>query len=289
VTARFLITNAGPGERSGVVVGHVVGPAGEVVKFRNGKAWGQWELTADGLRLEVGDSLLDLRGSPFRLVVDKGRARLDLRFAAAGVGPPPGIPSDVPGQGLELLTVATEVEASIQLRGMHQPIRTRGTGALIHGWAEREEFEGMVRRIDVLGMDENGPFYLVRTDHPDSPPRSWLVRVGGGDGLASVAEVGTLEDGRVGGAKPYPVPARLAIDAGGHVRGTVALEPPLLEYDPLEDFSHPWRWLISLSSKPRRYWSRCRVELVATETAGAAAEPSAADGVAIITYFNPLP
>ncbi len=61
--ARFLITNAGPGERTAVAFGHLLRPAEEPVEFRNGRRAGRWRLSDDRRRIAIGSSKLELEAT----------------------------------------------------------------------------------------------------------------------------------------------------------------------------------------------------------------------------------
>ncbi len=84
VFARFSISNEGPGDDTGYAIGQVVFPDGTVVPFTNGRRKGRWQLSEDGLRMEIGSSVLDLRKPVRKLEVDKNTAgiKLFLRFEA---------------------------------------------------------------------------------------------------------------------------------------------------------------------------------------------------------------
>jgi len=70
VTARFIITNEGPGERSAAAFGHVLRPGAEPVVFQNARREGKWRLASDGRRIEIGSSHLDFSGYYSHFVVD---------------------------------------------------------------------------------------------------------------------------------------------------------------------------------------------------------------------------
>jgi hypothetical protein len=56
----FLITNIGVGDRNAAASGHLVAPDGQTYHFTNGRREGNWQLSPDRLRLEIGASRLDL-------------------------------------------------------------------------------------------------------------------------------------------------------------------------------------------------------------------------------------
>src|SRR5262245_10834961 len=54
----FLITNIGLGERNAAAVWHLVTPEGKTHRTTNGRREGNWTLSADHLRMEIGSSML---------------------------------------------------------------------------------------------------------------------------------------------------------------------------------------------------------------------------------------
>jgi hypothetical protein len=87
LAVRFLVSNAGPGDQNGVAIGRVIRPDGSVVVFDNGRRRKRWTLSDDRLRLDIGNSHLDLAG--YRLWFEKQVVKLDLRFTPGGWARPP--------------------------------------------------------------------------------------------------------------------------------------------------------------------------------------------------------
>jgi hypothetical protein len=121
----FLITNIGWGDRNAVVSGHIMAPDGKIYNFDNARYGGQWQLSADRLRFEVGPNILDLHEPSYRLTVNKKNVHLDLHFHADG----PAIWSDVLNQSgyqLTLLAAAVPVEGAMWVKDMPEPLTVHG-------------------------------------------------------------------------------------------------------------------------------------------------------------------
>jgi len=63
----------------------------------------------------------------------------------------------------------------------------------------------------------------------------------------------------------------------------------LLRHDPIEDLPQPYRFLVSLRSRPRRVWAESPFEV--KFEAGSDRSPSEirGTGTASVTFTNPLP
>src|SRR5215471_16759994 len=73
----FLITNIGWGNQNAAVSGHLMAPDGKIYNFDNARFGGQWRLSTDRLRFEVGPNILDLHDPIYRLSVEKKKIHLD--------------------------------------------------------------------------------------------------------------------------------------------------------------------------------------------------------------------
>ena len=126
--ARFLITNAGPGDRTAIATWYLVDPDGMMVPFRNGRRESRWTLSPDGARLEIGSSVLDQRGSVHSLEYDSGKRgiKVHLQFT-----PTSSVAWTDTGRdrqvAIDLLGIGTPVVGSLWLRGMSEPLAVNGS------------------------------------------------------------------------------------------------------------------------------------------------------------------
>jgi hypothetical protein len=270
VASRFLVTNAGPGDRNGIAIGRVIAPDGQVHEFRNGRLASRWSLSDDRLRLDVSSSHLDLHGPEHRLWIDKRRVQIDLRYrpAQGAILPAEWLP---PGYHLEVIAAAAPIEGSLWLEGMETPLTVRGRAAVTHSWAKPAEVDLALRRIEALGVGGEDAVYLVDLTTPDGGRKRWLglsrgsalrfTTVGFALGLEGAA--GDRDDA------PYWVPGKLAL-GGERVGGSIRIERTLAEGDPLAGLPGPIRFLQSLSMRPRRVWAASSVDVTVQPTVDAA-------------------
>jgi hypothetical protein len=290
VFARFMITNQGPGTRTALATGHLVQPDGTVVPFHNGRRWGRWKLGPDGLRVEIGSSLLDLRGPVRRFEVDKRKKGIQIRLDYS-----PGQPRTVRegrgpgGYAIDLLELAEPVEGSVWVAGMAEPLAVRGTIAVTHTWMGESESDLALRRIDALSMDAERGLFLTELATPGGERSRWLVLR---DRSQFVFESGDFElwpepPASAGIDPDYPIPAALKL-RGREVEGEIRLGGVLAQHDPLEALPQPFRLLLSFEMRPRRAWTDAFLEVRLNAGADRPALQVHGSGIASVTYLNPF-
>ncbi len=291
IFVRFSISNEGPGSPAAYALGQIVFPDGEVVPFKNGKLEGGWELSAEGQRIEVSSSLLDLSVRPCRFEVDKnGKGiRIFLRFEP-GDEPPRRWRSAPAGVSHALLALAGEAHGTLWVRERMgegaAPVPLEGRASLTHVWMEERESDRVVRRVESHLLSGGATAaYWVALQTVEGEARSWAVLRGVEGsietGAFSVEEVGA----RPGRDLRYPLPAALTLR--GALEGGVELGPVLIDHDPLAVVPRPFRWLLAFRLRPRQIWVDSRLELRVSPGAG----PSVAEGPAETSWFylNPSP
>jgi hypothetical protein len=292
VFSRFAITNEGPGEETAYAIGHVVTPEGALFPFQNGRRKGRWSISPDGLRVEIGSSLLVLAGPERRLGIDRKKMGviLDLRFSP----PPRGSPQDlgIDSYWIDLLHAAAPVEGTLWLAGMPGPAPARGWISATHTWMAVPEVDLALRRIEFFSR------------HQDAAPSVYLsaVLTPGGLGLQRLLveregtppyETDRLELVPMEGPGPstsagYPVPRALRLRAPG-LEGQLELGPLLLEHDPMGVIPQPFRLFFSLRAKPRRVWLGSRFEVRLRPGLDDSILELEGAGVTTVTFTNPLP
>ncbi|MGH7966455.1 MAG: hypothetical protein ACRERD_32295, partial [Candidatus Binatia bacterium] len=245
-----LITNIGLGDRNAAVIGHIIEPEGKVYEFRNGRREGAWNLSADGLRIEVGSSLLNQQEPVHTLGVSKRSVRVDLRFRPDG----PVAWSDkfVPsGYALDLLDAAVPVEGTLWARGMKEPASVRGTAAFTHSWVSKAESDVLLRRVEFFSLQGEYSIYFVDLTPPEGSRSRWLVVTHQGRTIYETQDFELSFDGSVGKSKDYAMPGTLQLKSE-KIAGQVQVDRVLLRYNPLDDLPQPFRWLVSLKARPQR-------------------------------------
>jgi hypothetical protein len=268
VACRFLVTNAGPGDRNGVAIGRVIAPDGRVKEFHNGRRSHRWTLSDDRRRLDVGSSHLDLHGPVQRLWIDKRRVKIDLRYTVAGEAfspagvAPPDYHLDVvavgvapPDYHLDVVAVSAPIEGSLWLEGMDAPLPVRGRAALTHSWSKRPEVDLMLRRIEFFGLRDEDALYLIDFTTPAGSRSRWLGQSRGSDLRFATSEFALHLDGAAADREntPYWVPGSLVLE-GEQIGGRIRIERTLVEAHPLSALPGPIRFLFSLSMRPWRVW-----------------------------------
>jgi hypothetical protein len=261
VASRFLITNAGPGDRNGVAIGRVIAPDGWVKEFDNGRRRDRWTLSDDGLRLDIGRCHLDLHGPAHRLRIDKRRVQIDLRYTPERVAlSPQGV--SPPGYHLDVIAVSVPIEGTLWLEGMDAPRTVRGWATVTHTWAKQPEVDLTLRRIEFFGrLDEDG-LYLIDLTTPGGIRSRWLGLSRGPDLRFATSEFELQLDGAAGDREnaPYWVPGSLVLE-GEQIGGRIRNERTLAEVQPLSALPGPIRFLLSLSMRPRRVWMESPFEV----------------------------
>ena len=149
VFARFLITNEGPGKQNGTAVGHVISPSGKTTQFRNGRLESGWELSRDGLDLDIGKSHLDLHAGMYQLKVNKSDAMIRFHFAPNALFT---VPKTVTGKNyrVDLLALGAATSGTIQVKGMATPVSLRGRTTATHTVSKTAETDVNIRRTEFV-------------------------------------------------------------------------------------------------------------------------------------------
>ncbi|MBW2315092.1 MAG: hypothetical protein JRH10_12940 [Deltaproteobacteria bacterium] len=246
VIAQVTISNVGPGDRTGAIVGHVLAPDGTSHEFHKVRTQGGWTLSPDRRRIDLDSIIFDQRGAPkdpARFYVGKKRVHLDLfvdlsgdRVASAGLAG--GV------YGLDLLALAAPVRGTLQL-GEDAPTRSvTGRAILTHRWMDSLESRWVERRVEFFGLENGTGVYLSDVTAPDGEAHRWLV-VGRDGRIVESTEQVELDPVGAGG---------LAIRAAS-ATGRVGASRELLRDEPLA--RAPWlaRLFVGRLTRPRFIWS----------------------------------
>jgi hypothetical protein len=288
VTARFVITNEGPGERSAAAFGHVLRLGAEPVVFQNARREGKWRLAPDGRRIEIGSSHLDFSGvAPhFEVDNDKRAVKVFLDWSADASSrkvPAAALP---PGYAVDVLAIASPVRASIQVGGMAAPRKLEGRLTLSHTWMQVPESELVLRRIDVTSAGDAPGAFVLDVLSPAGKRFGWLL-VADGKAMRSPAQLDTrIESSRQPGS--YPIPSALVLD-GGDLRGRVNFGPPWLEVDPLAALPSVLRMVYSLRGRPHRSWAEAGFEFAWVPEPEHPMVQVAGDAIASLSFLDALP
>jgi hypothetical protein len=291
LVARFQITNEGPGQHTAVAIGHLLFPDGKRSYFHNGRTRKKWELRDDGFLLDVGSSELGLRGPRRSYDVSKSGDGVEIHLVIQSSGASSlASPAGLGGYELRVVDVAAPIEGSIWIRKreMAEPLLVRGRASLVHTWVEERESAVALRRIDVASLGADGAFVLVDMVTPAGKSMRWLALERGG---RIIYETGDLEvelanpaAGPRGGE--YPIPGFLHFH-NASVDGKVELGRILLSRNPMEDLPQPFRFLLSLRTRPRRAWTESAFQLKLQAGSDRSAWQARGDGIASVTYLNP--
>jgi hypothetical protein len=288
---RFLITNVGPGERTGVGLGRLVGPRGEVTEFQYGREASRWAISPDGLTIRVASSLLDLHGPRRRLTIDSGKRaiKIGVDFPADG----PAVWTEEPkvyGHRLDVVQMPVAATASIWVGGMSEVANLAGTIAVTHAWMDRNEADLLERRIEFMARQGDLSLYVADLTRPDGGRWQWMALARAGEVVARREGFGlTIGDAaapsRDGG---YPLPRGLEFHGGG-LEGEVVVEREVLRTNPLNVVPQPFRFLLSFKTDPRQVWADARFALRLAPQANEG-EDLAIDGKGILAvhYSNPM-
>lgn len=285
--ARFLITNQGPGEKTGVAYGQFVEPDGNVRSWRNGRREKNWQLGPHGLLLEIGSSNLDLREQAYRLRIDKKKIKIDLRFEATA---PAAWDAEASGSepSIDLLANSARIHGSVWFRGLSAPLELAGRAALSHTWMEHDEGKIALRRLDFFSLGDEPAIYLRDFEAPDGTRSRWLTVVRAGKTLFETNDFEISYAGRSDSQSSvdYPIP-RIVQFRGPTVRGEIQIGMGLVHHDPMQDIPQPFRFLLSLSMRPHRMWAESHFEVAV----GSGPEELLIRGTGLttVTYMNPPP
>lgn len=277
--ARFWITNEGPGERTGVVMGYLTRPDGSVADVKYGREKDNWTLAAGGRYLEIASGVLDLRGPTGRVEVDSNKygRKIYLRF------PMPAEPTGpCGGEDFEVVRLGAPVDGLYWVKGMQEPQAAKGTIAVTHSWGSASEIDRILRRIEVTGRVGDFDVLGISSLAPSGAETSCVAAMRGGR-VVHEARGATLEvaPASAGNEGKYPLPSAVTF-AGTGLNLTVEPGRELVRANPLDIVPQPFRLLLSVRSQPRRISTDSRLRLRLDGDKEAQGE-----GLATVTYTNP--
>lgn len=283
---RFLITNQGPGAHTAVAQGYLILPDSRVVPFKNGREAGKWTLSGDRLSIDIGSSELDLRGPVRRFAVDNDKRGVKIHLSLPVRGPALWSEArDGADDGFDLLQVSGEASGTIWVQSMPAAAAVRGRAALTHAWMSRSPGDLARREIEFFGLGDETGIYFSEILPTAGAPRRWLAVVRG-EAVEQYSGGVALDLGPpLSGARDYPLPRGLAIRAGG-IDARIEVQRELVRVDPFDIIPQPFRFLLSLRSRPMRIWAAAKCTLTGP---GGGPTATAVDGVVAISYANPLP
>jgi hypothetical protein len=287
--ARFMITNEGPGEKTGIAYGHFVEPDGATWFFSNGRREGRWTLGPRGLHLKVGSSVLDLTGRPYALRVHKKKKGVDIDLHFTPDGPAVwDFEENAAGPSVDLLATSAPIEGSVWFRGMPAPVELSGRVGLTHTWMDRSEPDLALRRFDFFSLRGERVLYLRDFEAPDGSRSRWLTIARAGETLyqSNDFELSTSGRSSAQNESEYPLPAALQFRSP-EVEGEIRLGVGLVHHDPMEDIPQPFRFLLSFKMRPHRVWTDSSFEV--TLKSGSDPVMIRGPGVAAVTFLNPIP
>jgi len=283
--ARFMITNAGPGERTAVAIGHLVKPDGEAVAFRNGRREGAWRLLDEGRSIEIGSSELHL-GEERRFGFDNDKRGIKIHVAwpaAAGLAAPEGTVAD----RLDLLDLASPATGSFWLSGMEDPRPLAGRALLTHSWSEGRLDGDPKRRIDFASFDD-APIFLTSTAGGASPSRAWLVLTTE-EGWVSRSDITVRLRSTEEESGPYPIPRRLEM-RGKSLNGSLSLgDSPVLVTDPLDALPTLLKMVYSFGGRPRHIWTDATASVALGSRSGSSRLQIEKPGITALFFSDATP
>jgi hypothetical protein len=288
VTARFQITNEGPGERNALAFGHVLRPGVAPAPFQNARREGAWRLSPDGRRIEIGSSLLVLSDGARHFEVDNDKRRVKVFLDWKQDAETRAVPGLRAGYGIDVLQLATPVRGRIQVAEMSAPRAVEGTLTLTRTKMDLAESALVLRRLEVIGAERGRGLYFLDLLDPDGATVSWLWATGPGAQAPPPGDLVVASGGPATGLPGYAVPRRWTLRAPG-IEGHLTLGGSILEVDPLAALPSFLRMVYSLRGRPHRSWTDARFDLSLASGAEQAASRWAGDAVAILTFLDRLP
>lgn len=305
ILSRFVITNQGPGTQSGIAVGHIVAPDGRTLKFRNGRLQKRWNLSGDGLRIDIGSSRLTLRDGRSQLRITKSDVDLNLSFALNALRTVPGEVTG-PDYRIDLLALGADVRGTIRLEGMESALEVRGHATLSHTISPRKETDTALRRIEVMAKSPDSSIYFLDLLRADGSESHWLAQLTSGcdaseDVTSStctpqlrstsdfdlIRESGDKNQKSSGKRKSYWIPNTLSF-TGNTATGQIRLAARFLRHDPLEDLPGPIRFIARFSAAPRREWFASTLQVTIPPKSESTFIQFQGKGVGAISFLNPV-
>ena len=287
VVARFLISNAGPGDQHGAAVGYLIRPDGSSQRFKNGRMRRRWTLSSDRLALDIGSSHLDLHQPEGRLQISKRAVKIDLRFrhAGAGIVPPDVLPR---GYHLDLLDSAAVAEGTIWLPEMAEPRAVRGHIGLVHTWSEKAEAKQVLRRIEFFSLQEGMPLYLLDLMTPKGKRTRWLTLTQSHKSILSLVNFPLRLAAPLSDEDPkYWTPGQIQL-SDTNLSGEITLRDTLMRHNPLAPLPAVFRFLVSLNMQPRQLWAESEFDVTLPPGLGTPTLRLKGSGVTMVTFLNPV-
>lgn len=288
LVSRFQVTNEGPGKHTAFAVGYVIHPDGSTTKFQNARRSHRWNLEADGWRLHIGSSQLDLRPPVRRLAIDNKKRQVKI-FIDLEAETGRAVRERPDGYRVAPLDVSVRASGTIFTAGMDAPLEVNGHATLLHTWLDESETNRALRRFDFasLGGDDAILFYDLTT--PDGERAHWLVIERAGEILYESADLNVSLRGVApeGSAKRYPLPAVLEFH-NSELSGHIELGRLLVARDPLGDLPQPFRMLLSFKYRPRRVWTESPFEVKLDTGSDRSTLRVRGTGISTVTFLNPL-
>jgi hypothetical protein len=258
VLARFLVTNQGPGERTGAAVGHVVLANGRTLPFQWGRLHDQWTLGPGGRSLKIGKARLELAGPTVVVSVHSAKHGIDFRLEIDRRAEPVSVPSLAPGYALAVVMPASA-------HGRIQDRTVTGFGAVTHTSVDRPEGELLLRRLELFARSGDVALYVADFTPAGGPRGSVILVARDGHGLVVSGPI-PLTLGATptaDGDRRYPLAAEWSATSP-RLTLTVAVGRELLRMNPLDVLPQPFRLLLSLGGRPARVWAEATAELALT-------------------------
>ena len=290
ITARFMITNFGPGSQSAVVLGHVTLPNGQIVEWDNGRKKSRWKLSENGRRIGVGSSHLYLEDPVYIFEIDKNFLNIKLQFApeeGEHLKPDMNLPE---GYHTQTLTTGQAVTGQLWIADIvEEEIELEGFITLTHSWSSESEADAMLRRIEILSMEEDSSLEVVDLTIPDGTHFQWLALTEKGIMTYITQDFEIALEGRAPNyrSKKFWVPERMHLTGAG-VNGMVTLSQITSSRNPLKVLPQPFRFLASFASKPRLVWAQAPFELDIKIDESAPPVHRQGTGIAVMTFTNPV-
>jgi hypothetical protein len=189
---------------------------------------------------------------------------------------------------VDLLAGAAPVKGTLWVKGMGAPLDVTGTLAATHAWMERNESELAARRIEFFSLGDGAWLYVSELLTPEGERVRWLVARRGDTELVLGGDRFELELEPPAQASDYPVPAALQL-SGPEIEGTIRLGSELVNEAPFDAVPQPFRFLLSLKTRPRRVWTESRFQLKLKSGPDRSESTLRGSGVTAVTFANPLP
>jgi len=286
--ARVLLSRAGPGDRIAASQGHWLDPAGVPTPFQNGRREGRFTVEADGRRLRIGSTALDLAAAVHRFEVDNDKRGVKLRVEVAAADAVP-TPVHEGALAVDVVHLGSAANARVWRSGLDAPRALRGRATLVrttHGACERDLADA---RVDVHRLAPGGASLLILELLAAGQERSWLGWRDGEGALHAVRPAAFSLEAWHPVATGDRLPQRLRPkdhDPAG-LTGEVAVAEAHLARDPLDALPRVVRMLYWFGASPRRIWADAHSGLVLASAGDANASPLLGPALASFTFLRP--